>query len=802
MEYQHSSDLHAPAPPTASADYDPTPLDGEGDFPADLDQPYENSFASSARRTDELAEDLIAGIEGGWPPAELSRYLSDLQLQLAEQDVLSEPMAAQYAQGVARALKRAGYSPPQPRQFSKEVMRLRRGGQERRKRQRAEERQADTAGPDGPAVRRFSVVDETAAYPSGLPYDPSTWGLYDDTADGGAGRRLCNCALTVVEEITRHDDLESRKLFKCRLKLPGREACFDIPAADFADNGQLKAALFAAGGPRVQIYGSMELVRTAASAVSPAPAARDTTTNFGWDAEGQAYLVPGGRVTAAGFEAAGEAQALRVDLAAEEQARHLDLRPLDPADLLRARRHVAQDLLALHDRRVTYALLASVGVAVLYRFAEVVGRYDLWLTGLTGCGKTFLAQLFMNFFGDFPLGSGRFTTWASTPNYVQRAGYFFKDALFVVDDYKPEVTYQSQVVRILQNYSDGTGRGRLKVDATTNTTRPIRGLLVSTGEDIPEHSASAVARSVIVQVPQAAKDLARGGRCADERRHYSGVLADFVRHLLANGRTRTFPKLVRALQRRYYRDIAGQQNDVRIASNFALLGAGLVEWALYLRDVWPSWNKDMAWFIGEALPGTRDEMLGLVREQQAGEVFLRVLADLYQHGRVRLADGGGQGDGQVIGKWVGGNACRVATGLALEAVQESLRKQGRPALRVTERGLLDQLRQAGYLLGADGRPLAGNAPPTRNVRVGGQQAKCFTVDLSTLLTGAPAPVPVPLPTPGRNGLPPMPAVARNGPAPSHGSGPACASPPAVQAQAVPSAGGADGATPGRQGGKG
>src|SRR5262249_20146367 len=160
-----------------------------------------------------------------------------------------------------------------------------------------------------------------------------------------------------------------------------------------------------------------------------------------------------------------------------------------------------------HEHKVTYALLGSVGAALLYRFAGDVGRFALWLTGLTGTGKSFSSKLFQNFFGNYPLTAGRFVTWGSTANSVQRKGYYFKDALYLVDDYKPEVIKPYDVVRIMQNYADGTGRGRLKSDTSTNSTRPIRGLLVSTGEDIPEHSASAVARSIIVAVPQIAKDL-------------------------------------------------------------------------------------------------------------------------------------------------------------------------------------------------------------------------------------------------------------------------------------------------------
>src|SRR5262249_33083277 len=151
-------------------------------------------------------------------------------------------------------------------------------------------------------------------------------------------------------------------------------------------------------------------------------------------------------------------------------------------------------------------------------------------------GKSFVAKLFMNFFGDFPVSSGRFTTWSATPNYIQRQGYFFKDALYLVDDYKPEVVQPYQVVRVLQTYADGTARGRLKSDATANVLRPIRGLLVCTGEDVPEHNASATARSVIVQVPQQAKNVEAGTRCLDACKDYAGVTADFIRWLLAEGR--------------------------------------------------------------------------------------------------------------------------------------------------------------------------------------------------------------------------------------------------------------------------
>src|SRR5262249_25131697 len=153
-----------------------------------------------------------------------------------------------------------------------------------------------------------------------------------------------------------------------------------------------------------------------------------------------------------------------------------------------------------------------------------------------------------------------------TPNYLQRQGYFFKDALYLIDDYKPEVNSRhGAILGLLQNYADRQGRGRLRADASTNTTRPIRGLLVSTGENVPRHSPSSIARSIIINVPQQTKDLDRGNRCVEQSKHYSAVTCDFVQKMLTDGRSAAFARMVSTLRKYYYRDIAGEQNDSRIA---------------------------------------------------------------------------------------------------------------------------------------------------------------------------------------------------------------------------------------------
>jgi hypothetical protein len=574
--------------------------------------------------------------------------------------------------------------------------------------------------------------------------------------DMQSNRAVCNFVLVLDEDIEVQDDVESRREFAGRLTAFGRTTAFRITAEDYADNGKLRAALFNAGGCELVIHCRMDELRKAVSIISRQNGRvqqRKVTTNFGWAKDRSAYLTPSTRITASRVESVDEKADIRVDLDGETPACHLDMKKLGGDELVRVKRHIVDDLLQLNDCTVTYPLLGAVAAAVLYPYAEGAGRFALWLVGRTGSGKSFAAKHFMNFFGDFPISSGCFTTWSATPNFVQRQGYFFKDSLYLVDDYKPEVVQQHQVVRVLQTYADSTARGRLKADATANVLRPIRGLLVCTGEDVPEHNASAVARSVIVQVTQQTKNVSAGNRCVEECGNYSAVMADFIRWLIAGKRTEIFARRFRELQQQYLADVNGQQNDIRVATNLAQLGAAFEQIAEYLGDVWSNWREAAIFFIEKNLMAIRASMLGEAKEQQASEVFLRTLADLIQYGHVRIE--GLTGPREAENKLLVGRVVRdhfvpgvsvaasnqdrleICTSLAMAQVNNSLRQQGRPELSITERALLQQLREDGKLLDRNGDVLQADADPSRRVRFGGgTQVRAFTISRRELDNGS------------------------------------------------------------------
>ncbi|MBM4072795.1 MAG: hypothetical protein FJ271_28290 [Planctomycetes bacterium] len=603
--------------------------------------------------------------------------------------------------------------------------------------------QRENGGPEQP------TPDKLPRYVAVTPRDGQDQevGIRDLSND----RVLSNFALVLDEDIEVQDDIESWREFAGRLITGAGTSPFRITAKDFADNAKLKAALFAAGGCELVIHCSMDELRRAFSTLSKAAGQvrrRKLTTNFGWTPDGKTYLTPSVEISTAGIGRSGTDAGIQVDLAAETPARHLDLKLIRGDDLLRVKRHIVADLLPLNDRSVTHTLLGATAAAVLYPFAAGAGRFALWLVGRTGAGKSFVAKLFSNFFGNFPVSSAQFTTWSATPNYVQRQGYFFKDALYLVDDYKPEVVQAYQVVRVLQTYADGSARGRLKSDATANVLRPIRGLLVCTGEDVPEHNASAVARSVIIKVPQQAKNVAAGTRCLNECQNYAAVMADFIGWLITGNRMAAFAARFVELQQRYYSDVAGQQNDIRIATNLAQLGAAFELFAEYLADAWDGWQEAGRQFVEEDLITVRDNMLGEAKEQQGSEVFLRTLAELIRFNHVRVEGLTVQRDAEhkpLIGRVPGArpgvvlagpdlDRLEICTSLALAQVNACLRQQGRPDLKITESALLQQLREDGRLLDQKGEPLPAGAELTRRVRLDNKrQMRAFVINRRELL---------------------------------------------------------------------
>jgi hypothetical protein len=82
-------------------------------------------------------------------------------------------------------------------------------------------------------------------------------------------------------------------------------------------------------------------------------------------------------------------------------------------------------------------------------------------------------------------------SWSSTANALEGLAFAAKDALLVVDDFAPTGSQTDterahrEADRILRAQGNRSGRLRMRSDGSLRSPRPPRGMIVSTGEDVP-----------------------------------------------------------------------------------------------------------------------------------------------------------------------------------------------------------------------------------------------------------------------------------------------------------------------------
>lgn len=209
--------------------------------------------------------------------------------------------------------------------------------------------------------------------------------------------------------------------------------------------------------------------------------------------------------------------------------------PLSGDDLIHAvRNHL--DMTAIAGTRITFPLFGGCWAAIL-------GDCDfaLHLSGDTGAGKSEIAAIAQSHFGKGFDRESLPASWSSTGNSLERLAHAAKDAVLVVDDFAPTGTTSDtarlhrEADRLLRAQGNHAGRLRLKSDTSFNAARAPRGLIISTGEDIPT-GASLRARLWGLEVERASATrkgsidfnlLTVAQRQAREG-IYSGVTAAFV----------------------------------------------------------------------------------------------------------------------------------------------------------------------------------------------------------------------------------------------------------------------------------
>lgn len=318
--------------------------------------------------------------------------------------------------------------------------------------------------------------------------------------DGTIAIPLCNFNAKIIEEIIKDDGAEKTTNFLIEgytedgRTLPKTE----VPASKYPNMNWVTEAW----GTKAIVYagqGIRDHLRVAIQLLSGDVPRRIIYTHTGWrEIDGKwVYLHAGGAI--GGNK--------NVEVMLEDNLSFYCLPEPPEGEELQKSILASFRLLDIAPKRITYPLLASV-------YRAPLGDIDLsvFLAGPTGSQKSELTAMALAHWGRSFNARNLPGNWASTANALEKMAFAIKDAIFVVDDFCPGGTnvdiqrLHKEADRLLRGQGNKSGRIRLRADGQLQPVYYPRGLILTSGEDIP-HGQSLNARLVILEVHRGDVDL-------------------------------------------------------------------------------------------------------------------------------------------------------------------------------------------------------------------------------------------------------------------------------------------------------
>jgi hypothetical protein len=294
---------------------------------------------------------------------------------------------------------------------------------------------------------------------------------------------------------------------------------------------------------------------------------------------------------------------------------------------------------------LTVPLLGAVYLAPVSSIVEP--DTTLFMQGGSGALKSTLSGLFLRHYGRFHRKALP-GNWTSTDNSLEYRLSLLKDVLCAIDDYTPQPSNRAQremearAERVLRNVGNRATRGRMRADLSQRPDRPPRGLLLSSGEDLPPGS-SLRARLFVVEVNRVDLDEQlitqlekEGGRLGHALRGFIEWLAPQMARLHEE-----LPALHLAMRDRFQ----GTGDHLRQPEAMAHLFLGF---ELFLRFACQHgvlaaaeaevWRDKASAALEESVAAQADS----IREVDIADMMVDGLRTLLQQGRVQLANLDGQ----------------------------------------------------------------------------------------------------------------------------------------------------------------
>ena len=306
--------------------------------------------------------------------------------------------------------------------------------------------------------------------------------------------QLTNFSARIAEDVVHDDGAERTR--KYRVTSPQFSGQVEVMAADFqtlnwvAELGGARAIVRSGLGVRGRIPEAIQVLS------QECLQERTVYTHLGWREIGKEwyYLHAGGAIGAQG-------PTNHIEVETEGRLRDCSLPSVRD---VRLAIHASLRVLTVAPSRITYALLAAVYRAPLSECAAATTA--VYIAGETGSRKSAITGIAQSHFGP-PFADGKtfVANWSSTGNSIERMAFLAKDMICTVDDFVIKGA-QSEVQRlqrtadqIIRGQGNKAGRLRMRADSTLRTEMYPRGVIVASGESIPEGK-SLGARMLVIDI--------------------------------------------------------------------------------------------------------------------------------------------------------------------------------------------------------------------------------------------------------------------------------------------------------------
>jgi hypothetical protein len=300
---------------------------------------------------------------------------------------------------------------------------------------------------------------------------------------------LCNFSAQIEEYINYNNGAENTSYFSIKITLKdGRP----LPKIVVPEKQFLSMSWVNEKWPRGTIVnagnGVKDHLRAAIQTLSGDIPQRDIFSHLGWRkiCNDWVYLHRGGAIGEDGL-----VDGIEVSFGDTRSALNSYCLPEPPeGDDLREAIKASIGLIDLAPDSVTIPLLGAVYRAPLNEILPA--DLSIHIEGTTGCFKTEIAALMQAHYGKEFKGTHLPGNWTSTGNALEKQAFLIKDAIFVIDDFVVRSGQDAEARKmrykadqIFRGQAAQAGRDRLNPDTTPKASYYPRGLILSTGEQLP-----------------------------------------------------------------------------------------------------------------------------------------------------------------------------------------------------------------------------------------------------------------------------------------------------------------------------